>query len=48
MDPQAFACRGYGECVLWQSLLDGQPDCIDGSDEGARMLCIALFVSVEI
>ncbi|VDL74124.1 unnamed protein product [Nippostrongylus brasiliensis] len=32
-DPSAFPCRGYGECVLWQWLLDGKKHCIDGSDE---------------
>ncbi|CAB3399285.1 unnamed protein product [Caenorhabditis bovis] len=32
-DKQSFPCKGYGECVLWEWLLDGKNDCIDGSDE---------------
>ncbi|RCN53775.1 hypothetical protein ANCCAN_00269 [Ancylostoma caninum] len=32
-DPSSFPCKGYGECVLWQWLLDGKKHCIDGSDE---------------
>uniref|UniRef100_A0A8R1DH02 Uncharacterized protein n=1 Tax=Caenorhabditis japonica TaxID=281687 RepID=A0A8R1DH02_CAEJA len=32
-DKTSFPCKGYGECVLWDWLLDGKKDCIDGSDE---------------
>ncbi|VDM74746.1 unnamed protein product [Strongylus vulgaris] len=32
-NPGSFPCKGYGECVLWQWLLDGTKHCIDGSDE---------------
>ncbi|CAI5454257.1 unnamed protein product [Caenorhabditis angaria] len=32
-DKTSFPCKGYGECVLWEWLLDGKKDCIDGSDE---------------
>ena len=43
-EPQSFPCRGYGECVLWKDLLNGQNDCIDNSDEGMQ----PFFVCMEI
>lgn len=34
MHPEALPCKGYGECILPQTIKDGKHDCYDGSDEG--------------
>lgn len=47
-EPLSFPCKGYGECVMWNWLLDGKKDCIDESDEGKSIFITLIPFAVFI